>query len=440
MTEREWDFRLFNATQKLIQEFKIQWDGVSSITSDDDLLDNIYAAAVQLICNVGGYCLETHRVLQFNEVEARDALKAAPSSLLIGKGRDARTIIHRDIEDPRLPNMLGRGMAPFTEGDLYIKFTKAVAELPFVDGFLSPNLWTIKGREITTLAHEIHASKQCLTWAKEGVKRAGRPGLFIGYYPISTNPATMIAALDSQFGVTETDGIFITPMPDLKIERNLLGVTRATIDHGCHVLSQPSATLGGFPGGPEGTAIVIVANSILSVLTYRSQILCGPSIVALKTSLRNTPMALWTVTSAIQTLNRNTHLIVGGVMGSLLGNIVTEMSLYEAMHRNLVLVPCGSMILGTRPYKPLQLNMCTPLEVQWAYECGVAATRFKREEANEMAQKIYKKYSNQVDNPPRGQALTECYNTMTMTPNPEYLALYQQVKKDLNNMGFDFLH
>jgi hypothetical protein len=84
--------------------------------------------------------------------------------------------------------------------------------------------------------------------------------------------------------------------------------------------------------------------------------------------------------------------------------------------------------------------MCTPQEVEWAYECGVAATRFKREEANTMAQKIYKKYSHQVETPPKGQAVTECYNTQTMTPKPNYLALYRRVKKDLSNTGFEFLN
>ncbi len=310
--------------------------------------------------------------------------------------------------------------------------------MPFVDGFLCPNLLEIEGREIRTLAHEVHASKYEVYWAKEGARRASRPGLFIGYYPISTNPATMIAALDHELGVTRTDGIFITPLPELKIEANLLGVTSAVLDHGCAVLSQPTATLGGFAGGPEGTAIVMVANSIYSTLAYRAQILCGPDVVALRDGLRNSPMSLWAVTLALQALNRNTHLIAGGVIGSLTGNVGTEMSLYEAMHRSLVLVPCGSMVLGTRPYRPLRLNMSTPLEVRWAYECGVAATKFKREEADELSRQLYKKYEDQMEHPPPGKTLVECYDAQTMTPRTEYLALYQRVKQDLQKMGIEF--
>jgi methylamine--corrinoid protein Co-methyltransferase len=146
-------------------------------------------------------------------------------------------------------------------------------------------------------------------------------------------------------------------------------------------------------------------------------------------------MGIWTVTTALQAINRRTHVIAGGVMGSLLGNIATEMSLYEAMQRSLALIPCGSMILGTRPYLPLRLNMGTPLEIKWAYECGVAATRFKRGEADELVKLLYTKYADYVEEPPPGQSLTECYDIQTMTPKPDYLALYYKVKKDLINLG-----
>ena len=438
MSERDWDFQVFNKTQELVKEYNIKWDGESFLTSDNTLADAVFEAAMHLFTDIGGYCLGTNRVLKFSESEVKEALKAAPSEMTIGAGRDARTIIHRDVEDKRLPNMFGRGMAPFEEGDLFVKFAKAVAEMPFVDGLLCPNLLEIEGRRIRTLAHEVHASKYAVYWAKEGARRACRPGFFICYYPISTKPGTMIAALDHESGISRTDGIFITPLPDLKIEASLLGVTSAVLDHGCAVLSQPTATLGGFAGGPEGTAIVIVANTIYSTLTYRTHIHCGPALVAMRESIRNTPMSLWAVTSALQALNRNTHLIVGGIMGSMIGNLGTEMSLYEAIHRSLALIPCGSMILGTRPYRPLRLNMSTPLEVKWAYECGVAATKYNREEANEMSKQIYEKYKNRVEHPPPGKTLVECYDTKTMTLKPEYLALYQRVKQDLQDMEIEF--
>ncbi len=437
MSERDWDFQVFHKTQEIVKEYGIEFDGETFVPSDDTLADTVFEAGLNLLTDIGGYCLGTNRVIEFSESEIKEALKAAPSELTIGSGKDARNMIHRDIEDKRRPNMFGRGMAPFEEGELYVRFAEAVAEMSFVDGFLCPNLLGIEGRRIRTLAHEVHASKYEVYWAKEGARRAGRPGLFVGYYPISTNPATMIASLDHKLGVTETDGILITPLPELKIEAGLLGVVAAVLDHGCAVLSQPSATLGGFAGGPEGAAVVLTANSLYSTLVYQTKIHCGPMVVAMEESIRNDPMCLWVVTVALQALNRNAHLIAGGVMGSLIGNVGTEMSLYEAMHRSLALVPCGSMILGTRPYKPLRLNMGTPLEVKWAYECGVAAVKYTREEADELSREVYKKYSGEVKHPPPGKTLGECYNLETMKPKPEYLALYERVKEDLRDLGIE---
>ena len=52
----------------------------------------------------------------------------------------------------------------------------------FIEGF---NFTHIEGREIMGPPMEVYASRRQMNWMREGVRKAGRPGLAVVYYPIN---------------------------------------------------------------------------------------------------------------------------------------------------------------------------------------------------------------------------------------------------------------
>jgi methylamine--corrinoid protein Co-methyltransferase len=114
MGEKEWNLTLFRKMQQLIQKFKLTYQGPEKyLEVDDDYVEAVFNAAIAFLSDQGTYCISTNRVIHFNEDEVRTAVKAAPSEIIIGSGRDARRICKRRVEDTRLVNVISGGHCPW---------------------------------------------------------------------------------------------------------------------------------------------------------------------------------------------------------------------------------------------------------------------------------------------------------------------------------------
>ena len=61
--------RLVPALKSVVSEFEVTWDHEAFVSSDDDLADRVFAAAVELMSQVGFYCPDTNRVMEFTRAE-----------------------------------------------------------------------------------------------------------------------------------------------------------------------------------------------------------------------------------------------------------------------------------------------------------------------------------------------------------------------------------
>ncbi len=61
-----------------------------SLSSDDNLADRLFDAAVEFFIKVGVYNCDTGRVINFKEKELFEALEATPDQIVWGQGRDQR--------------------------------------------------------------------------------------------------------------------------------------------------------------------------------------------------------------------------------------------------------------------------------------------------------------------------------------------------------------
>ena len=272
MDEMDWNMSLFRKMQELVERYDLKYTGPDLFCDvDDDYVDRAFEAAVDFISEMGVYCVSSNRVIKFTEDEVREGIKEMPGELPVGEGRDARVIRKRRIEDSRPVNVIGDGHRPWpVEVGRWapIGFAK-LERADLIEGFNFPEL---EGRRIHGIPMEAYAAKRELAILREVVADAGRPGMAITYYPISTRASTLIAPIDPEKGLRKTDGILLSVLPDIKVEYDLLAASIVHGQYGSYRFNGGAfAYVGGFCGDTEGAIIEVLAKVFTAWLVYRDQ-------------------------------------------------------------------------------------------------------------------------------------------------------------------------
>ena len=189
----------------------------------------------------------------------------------MGEGADQRTFRQHQVEGGEPLNVCPGHHAPFTV-DQAPWVVESFARLPradFLEGF---NFTEVDGREIYGLPMEAYAVRRQMDYLRQGIRRAGRPGMAIVLYPINTRVGALLAALDPDYGLRRTDGMLLSVLPDLKIEHDLLTAAIVGHDYGLFTLSGSFSIVGGFCGGVEGAIIEGIAKPLAAMLVYRDYI------------------------------------------------------------------------------------------------------------------------------------------------------------------------
>jgi len=85
------------------------------------LADDVYKAAYDFFLEAGVCCLDTGRIIRFDEDEVKEGLRDAPSSTSLGEGKDAKIWLPRKPEDTRSPwCFLGADGAPCSSEEFFL--------------------------------------------------------------------------------------------------------------------------------------------------------------------------------------------------------------------------------------------------------------------------------------------------------------------------------
>ncbi len=424
--------------KEVIKEYDIEFSRDNLIANDNSLADDVFNAAMNLYLETGTLCLSTHRQIKFDEAEIKETLRNAPKRIIFGEGSDAREMTPRQIEDQTPPLCLTSGGGEISE-DIYIQVVQSYAQEPLADTVSGGcPLHTIFGMvpKAGTPA-EVLASMYNVIYSKEGVKRAGRPG--IGFHNLlgtALSAAGYISASQSEFGVRPVDGNLIASLAELKTDNNQL--TKA-LYYSERKNIIPGAVyvplMGGYAGGPVGTALVTLAHHLQGLLVHHVAYADFP-VTHLKYSCSTTRETLWVASIVGQALSRNTHLLTASEAITAAGPC-TEMCLYEVAASAIVGTVSGIHINNASAAKSQYLDRETGMEARMGCEVGHAATGMKRTDANELVTQILTKYEQKLDNPPLGRRFQECYDITTVTPSDEYISVYSQVKHELQELGLN---
>jgi len=447
---KDFDMKIFSVASRLSKEHGIRYDPETPVSGDDGLADDAWEAGFELFEEVGSYCMNSGRVIKFEESEIRDGLREVRGEAVIGEGAERRTLTLRGVEDKRPPSIVCGGVieSDFPEGELFVKLYQSIAQEPVIDGFyVGPPLHTSEGRLVRSgTPLEAHLGRSMASWVREAVRRAGRPDLHF----VSACPSAIadIAGCNQENGTRRSDGLMISLTAELKTDYEALAKVAFALDYGCIKGTHGGAIIGGWAGGPEGAAIVSIADFLAAVMVYQHGI--GP--VYGDHGLTRCPGALpissinpgmWGTELTGQAIARNYRGVNGRFFLTAAGP-GTEMQFREiaalciagmASGRDLF---CGG---GVRRFK-VKPMLGSALENRFHAEVGYAAAGLNREDANELVKQIVGKYEKEItkDGGPWGYTFGEIYNLKTLTPKKRFLELYDKAKKELENLGLEFNH
>jgi len=438
MSVKEFDLKLFvPAVREVVKKYKIKFDPENPCPADDDLADRVYQAAVELYCKVGTYCTSTERIIQFTREEIEQAVYECPKVVYFGEGPDRVEWHGRKPDDNTLPHChVGSGTN--TTEEVAMKMVEAYGNITKAKTLSIPSLTTVgrlKGSAGSPM--EILAAINMMRIAREGLRRAGRPGMaIIDLHPSCASGIGTIAASNPEFGARKSDGWIVAPHAELKINFDSLNQVAYLSSWGANIGQEAGPMLGGYAGGPEGAAVLTVAYAFHGILVIRATYhLTYP--IQMMPVCSTTPGMLFLISTSSQAFARN----IGApyyALGYASAGPATKQYFYEAAAYLLAIQASGIGIEDVHPNKGVGTNQALPIDSEFTCEFAHGNIGITRKEANSIIKKLQEKYLPHIKNPPRGRDLYQCYDLETMRPDDELKRLYDQVIKELKGYGINF--
>jgi methylamine--corrinoid protein Co-methyltransferase len=437
MEEQDFDLRLMKRTRELVREHGLKFNPDEIITMDNSMADDAYEAGMELFLELGFYCQTTKRAIKFEEGEVQETLRSLPAEWMLGEGKDAVRMPMRRVEDKTQPVIhAGPTGTLCTEGEVYLKTLRSFAQEQLLDSLGSGTLATIDGFKIRKgTPQEYRAARMMGVWARQAVTDAGRPGMHINDVAI-VSPEAKICALDPQRGIRSTDGMIVSQMIELKTSLSHLALAEHLQSYGCFIENLMTPILGGYSGGPEGTAIVNIAEHFAGAVCYGAEYhyLSLTNVRNLNSTDR---VGLWTVSLEGQALSRNSNImsVYDCYCASGPGE---EMLLREAAAGGVVASVSGLNVMGCGSCGGKFSDHSTGLEARLLKEAAKAAAGKKRGEANEFLRAWIPSYESMLDitKAPKGKTFQELYDQFSARPTSDWEGKYVKIRADMESYGF----
>ena len=178
--EDTWDYVTVPTNAMMIKDkYNIQF-GRNIIPEDEDLIDRLFMAGIDMLITTGFYNTNLGKVLSVTEDEVYDGLKTAPTSIKLGKGKDKVNCKSRHVGSKRRPIIQGGPTGAPVSEEVFPYMIQSYAQEKGVDTIVSGVLNTINGNPATTnTPWEIRATLAEIRSVREACAMVGRPGMCI---------------------------------------------------------------------------------------------------------------------------------------------------------------------------------------------------------------------------------------------------------------------
>ena len=425
--------------RRLVNEYEIRYDRESPVMIDDKMADRLFAAALAFLIQTGVYCEATNRLIEVGKEEVLEAVEALPEGSVFGEGVDRREYRARSTEDENPPwCQVGSGVVATSE-EVAMAQVEGFGSIAQARSVCVPALNRVQGMQATGGSPlEIFAVIASVQAARRALQRCGRPGLpIMNLIASATSAVGTIAGTFPEWGLRPSDAWLIDVLGEMKVNYETLNRLAVVRSMGCNVGSTALPILGGYAGGPTGTALLMTAYYLLGITLFRGayHMTCP---VHFRHGCSTTRDCLWVYSLVGRATSRHTRYPDLALAYASAGPF-TRMYFYEAAALNLCCVPSGyGGVQTVIPAKAVMDDGITPMEGLFNVEMAYAATGLKAEEANELVNRLLAKYESGIEDAPRGKPYQECYDLTTRKPLDQYVRLHSEVKEELLQMGIPF--
>lgn len=430
--EKDFDNNQIGAAVKDVTErFDVSWPKDVLVPADDALADRLFEAGLTLAQESGLFCMDTKRHMLWSRGELLDILADTSPEIKIGAGDDEVTIKRRQPDEDSAIVVGGGPYGIPVPEKLYMPIVLSYLKEVSIDYFEGPMLSTVYGRPV----RDGSPWEAVWCWQEknaimEAVKKAGRPGICVG---AAVGSASMIGELSS----TTYDGFRLTDKHHA-VFTSELKVTYAELTKAVHLYQVGASTLGyynpifgGYGGGAEGMAVLMVAGMILlEACFFPAFVDAAPGHAHLSCS--SIPAMLPGQAVAFQALSRNTNLLASSFIRPSCGPCVPYI-FDEIAAMVLATAPSGvAHVEGVHTATGRFDTHCSPLEVRFMADMTHAAEKLSRAEANEIVKALVGNYQEQQKTIQQGKSFVDCYNLDTLEPTEEWHQMYVKAKEEIN--------
>lgn len=426
MTQKDFDVKVFiPSLRNVLKKYDLKQKSEEVVNTDDSYADRVFEAAVEFYSEVGTYITDTERIIKFSKAEVLEAVDDAPKEAYFGEGPDRCVMKGRLPDSDELP-YCHVGSGTNTSEEFALRLVESYARISKAKTISIPIINTLGHiRTAAGAPSEVFAGIRAMQYGREGCRRAGRPGLgIIDHVSSCASGVASIAASAPQFGARPSDGWLVAPFAELKTDYSSLNQTAYLTAWGANIGQEAGPILGGYAGGANGLAVVNTAYSLHGILVIRATYhLIYPIHMTYVCSSQTD--VLWATSVSTQAIARNMGVPYYTLLYAAAG-AATKMYFQEALACLLMLISSGSGIEDVHPGKAKITNGCTPVDMEFTCRLGHACKGLTRKEANKIIDKVTPKYIDQLQNPPDGETLDECYDLDYFKAKPHFEKLYTE--------------
>lgn len=434
-TRSEHEGLVYNKSMELVADYDIVFDPKTPIPLDVSMADRVFSAAVDLLADVGIYCADTNRVLEFSRSEIRKCIRNSRTSFNAGSGAESTRVSFRKVLDENVPFIIGGPDAVPVSDDMYLPIHRSYAKINLVDSIApaslhNPNIldhkFNFKGSPLT-----LSDAHRGVSLIKEACKLEGRPDICCVSPPyIDDIKAAISIANGKTMGSGDLQELY--PRPDL--EANFDEISRITHYRfiGSYYIASSMLIMGGVTSAiPEQFAIEMTAELLKSSILYRCQLgYIYPS--HLQGVASRSLDVLWASFVTSMAITRNTRILHGVVVNNASGPC-TESMMYETAVQTIGSTVCGvDSISGPVSSGGNELNHCAGMDALFMAKTAELATSLSLADANYLCLALFEEYRNKK--PEFGKKFKECYDLHTVEPTTEYLILYEKAMETVYDM------
>ncbi len=439
MSKKEFEYKFIpKQTREVLKEYGLEnvYNPENPINTDLSLAKEFYNAGFDLALRIGLYCPDTQRRVVFSEDEIKGYIERAPSEAVLGYGQDRVKIVSRKPEDGRIPVAEGSSLGMAVSEEYFIPLCMAIAQYRVVDIILAPTLDNIRGYEIRARTpFETIMGMYEARMVKEALARVGRPGMPLhGVEGAPTEFGHFGGFLPGGYDPDRTIAIALLPEPVI-IPYGILHRIVSSLITGAFLEVGHMLNIGGYFGSPEGAVIGAVAAQLLQTAVGFPTVV-ESTILDARYFSNTSREALWASSISMQARTLGNHVMNLGITSQVSGPC-THMLLYETATISIADSVSGVAIeIGTRPTGCRYRDYGSGLENKFFAEVlKSAAKNLKLEDANEIVKALVPKYEDKLRTPPKGKAFYECTNLKTLSPSKEWVEIYEDVWKELEDLG-----